>query len=411
MSSTEKIKLEEKKRSVNFAAKVSSAKLETIGSKTCIQPRFASHTLSSLMKTRTPINQKKSSSIRDARVSKRIQKNIIYKRQSGVYKRRSVSKQNKSIRTLVTILKKQEKKNHRTSASHQDSELTGTQGVYECADYSLVFLPSDLTKDVSRDLKKCAASPAKSMVSHSKLFSAKIVDQLEKRVQDSHTRLQEKMGHIDSYLSPCLKSNIENIRDNVKDPMVVDIACQSQSSEEEEKFAKSLHREVKVLHSPSKPAERLVEDFPNEDCSAIETQIRQNMSANIKDASEDLKCAFRCGNRKTWAIRKTGTRHVDTDHTYNADLQDSRNFKLKYVDNSRNKDDKSIVNYATRKDTFQRNLGFINQRVWRPPGITRSSIIKSTISLTQSTSQKWSRSTDRSIASTENKYSSIKHIE
>lgn len=407
MSSSEKVKAKlEKKKSVEFAKKVSSVKLETIGSKTCIQPRFASHTMSSLMKTRTPLNlkKKKSSSIRNARASKRSQKRvpIIYVRQSGIYKRRSVTKQSKNMRTLMTILKKQEK-DYRASASRQDSELTGTQGVCEFAENALVFLPSDLIKDVSRDLKKCAASPAKSMIPRSK--PTKVVDQLEKRVEDSHTRLQEKMRCIDSYLSPCLQSNIKNIHDNVKDHTVVDIARQSQSSEEEEKFVENSHREVKVLHrrSTNEVGERVAEDLSNENCSMIETQIHQSVSANVNDAPTD--CKFR-GNRRTWAIRRAETRHVD------ANSQDSRNFKfMRHVDDSRDKDDRSVMNRATRRGAFQRNLGFINQRVWRPPGITRSSIIKSTMSLTQPTSQKWPRSTDRSIASMDNKYSSIKHVE
>ncbi|EFN61387.1 hypothetical protein EAG_15342 [Camponotus floridanus] len=399
-------KLEGRKKSVNFARKVSSAKFETIGSETCLQPRFASHTLSSLMKTRTPINLNKSSSIRNARASKRSQKNIAYKRQSGIYKRRSVSKQNKSMRTLVTILKKREK-DHRASGFLQDSELTGKQGVCECAENSLVFFSSDVIKDVSRDLKKCPASPAKSVVSRSE--PAKVVDQLDKHVEDSHA-LQEKMGYMDSCLSPFLQSNIENIRDNVQDRTAVDVARQSQSREEEEKFAKNSRREVKVLHRrPSKSSERLVEDFSNEDCSA---QIhRESMPANVNNAPIDRKYAFRRGNRRTWAIRKAETRYVDTDQTYNADLQCSRNFKFtRHVNNSQNKDDRSVMNYATRKSGFQGNLGFTNQQVWRPPGITRSSIVKSTTSLTQPTSQKWSRSTDRYVASTENKYSSIKPI-
>ncbi|XP_070166214.1 uncharacterized protein [Polyergus mexicanus] len=415
-------KLEGKERSVNFVEKVSSAKLETIENETCIRPRFASHTLSSMMKRRTPINPRKksSSSMKSAKASKKLQKNVIYSRLSGIYKRRSVTKQSKSMQVLRTVLKREKRDHYRVSVSRQDSELTGT--VCECAENSLVFLSSDLIKDVSRDMKKCAASPAKSMVFHSE--PAKVDQPDVKRVEDSHAHLLEKMRHTDSYLSSCLQSNTE-IRDDIKDRTIIDIAHQSQTSDEEKKFANS-HRKVKVLHCKSRPSEsgeRLaVEDFSNENCFTFETQLnRQSVSMSVNNATTDRKYTFRRGNRKTWAIRKAETErydvptHVNVDRRYNVDLQSSRNSKfMRHVDNSRDKDDRSVVNCAAstrKKDTFQKNLVFINQRVWRPPGVTKSSIIKSATSSTQPTSQKSSRSTEKSIATTENKYSSIEHVE
>ncbi|XP_072745805.1 uncharacterized protein [Anoplolepis gracilipes] len=416
MSERENVrKLEGKERSVDFVKKVSSAKLETIKSETCIRPRFANHTLSSLMKRRTPINSRKKSSTMSTRASKKSQKSLVYNRPSGIYKRHSITKQNKSMQALMTILK-WEKADYRASVSRQDSELTGT--VCECTENTLVFLSSDLIKDVSRNLKKFAASPAKSVISRGE--PTKVVNQPEKRVEDSHAHLEEKMKRTD--LSPCLQDNTEeNIRDNMKENCTtIDIARQSQPSDVEKKLANS-HREIKVLHrrpKPNKPEERLAEDFSNKDCSAIETQIyRQNGPANVNDATTDnRKYAFRRGNRKTWAIRKAEIKHVNDERTYNVNLQSSRNSKfVRHVNNSRDKDDRSVVNCAVsiqNKGTFQKNLVFHNnQRVWRPPGVTRPSVIKSTMSLTQPTSQKSSKSTKRAIASMKNKYSSIEHTE
>lgn len=405
MSVSEKVtKSEGKERSVNFTEKISSVKLETAGSETCIQPRFASHTLSSLMKRRTPINSRKKSltSMKSAKTPKKLRKTVIYSKLNGIYKRRSVTKQSKNMQALRTILKR-EKWDHRASVSRQDSELTGT--VCECAENSLVFLPNDLIKDVSRDLKKCAASPAKSMVSRGE--PAK-VNRPEKRVKDSHAHLLEKMRHTDNDLFSCLQSNTE-ICDDIKNRTIIDIAHQSQTSDEEKKFANS-HRRWRPM---SEPGERLA----NEDCFTIDTQTHRQ---SVNDTT-DHKYAFHRENRKTWAIRKAETKrhdvtmHGNVDHTYNVDLQRSRNSKfMRHVDNSRDKDDRSVVNCSVstqKKGTFQKNLVFINQRAWRPPGVTKSSIIKSTISLPQPTSQKSSRTTEKSIASTENKYSSIEHVE
>lgn len=325
MSTNEKAtKLDEKEGSVNFVKnEASSAKPGTIASETCIRPRFASHTLSSLMKTRTPL---KKSSSRSAKASKRSQV-VISSKLNRIYKRRSITKQSKSMQALMTIVKRRnEKKDHRASASRQDKLFESTTAICECAENSLVCLPNELIKDISRDLKKCAASPAKSVA-----FS------------DEPAKVELQMNEEKEV------TNLEN-------------------------------REVEFHRGSREPGEETLA----EDCSAIEAQIRRQ---NVNDQK------FRRGNRKTWTIRKSETR---------------------LIDNSQDKDDRSVVNCAasTRKrSAFQKNLVFTNQRVWRPPGVTRSSIIKSTISLTQSMSQKSSRPTERAIASTENKFSSIEHVE
>lgn len=119
-------KPEGKERSVNFTEKISSVKLETVGSETCIRPRFASHTLSSLLKRRTPINSRKksSSSMKSARTPKKLRKTVIYNKLSGIYKRRSVTKQSKSMQTLRTILKR-EKRDHRASVFSSGQRADG----------------------------------------------------------------------------------------------------------------------------------------------------------------------------------------------------------------------------------------------------------------------------------------------
>ncbi|XP_029165900.1 LOW QUALITY PROTEIN: uncharacterized protein LOC114936764 [Nylanderia fulva] len=322
MSTIEKaMKLDGKKRDPDsIKNKASKTKLGTISSETCLRPRFASHTLSSLMKTRTPM---KKSSSRNAKASKKSQA-VISSKVSRIYKRRSITKQSKSMQALMTILKWEKKV--LDASSRQDRPLESTTAVCEYPGNPLGFLPNQLIKDISLDLKKCAASPAKSVGFHDE------------------------------------PAKVEELND------------------EEKEVTNSENREGEGLHSGSKSREpeEEKEDFSNE---------AQSHRQNVDD-----QYAIHRRNRKTWPIRKSETRPVH---------------------NSQDNDDRLIVNCAAparKRGAFQKSLVFINQRVWRPPGVTRSSITRSTMSLTQPMSQKSSRSIDRAIASTENKFSS-EHVE
>lgn len=325
---------------------------------------------------------KKKSASKDVNESKKSEGNIILKL-SRIHKKRSgIIKRSRSMQMMITILKQQR---DRATIFLPGTELTET--AYQL-DNSLASFQSDLIKDVSHDLKKCAGSPVKLATLYDQPI--KVISKFVKRAENSHAS-QDEMNCTG-------RDNSENIPVSNTDHAIVDVALQLHSSDEE-KPADS-HCKVEILHRRTE-SEKKLNNFPNEDYSEIETHLQdENAVSNRKRM------------RKTWRSRKAGTRneHVDVDRACPTDLQNYKSTKhiANSQDNSAN--NKLVVNtnaIIRKRDTLQKNLAS-NQRVWRPPGISKTRTTESTTSL-QPISQK-SHLAEKSTASSKHKYST-KHIE
>ncbi|KAL6258593.1 hypothetical protein P5V15_010547 [Pogonomyrmex californicus] len=359
--------------------------LEIATSKTHTQPHFANHTQSSLMKRRTPM-KKSLSSTKNVNESKRAQGNGILKLNGICKKRNSVTKQSKSMQMLIMTLKQQR---DRTIVFLSDSELTETICRTE---KSLCSLGSDLIKDISFNIKRCTESPAKLATLCDK--SIKIVNESEKHTENSHASLPDSTSCIRRNDS----ENICNFSEN--HPLIDNVhKFQVNSSDGEE----STHCEVEILYENlerEKPNHSTKEDYSQE----IETQIHlQNMLPNVNAVTNRKR------TRKCWIKKATArNEHVDEGHV---DLQDFKNTKFpRNINNTRNKD-KTVVNddsTTQKRSTFQKNLAFTNQRIWRPPGIPKTLVAESATSLMHPVLQKSSQSFKKSsTASTKSKQSSI----
>ncbi|XP_071645199.1 uncharacterized protein [Temnothorax longispinosus] len=366
-------------------------KLGIATSETHTRPHFASHTQSSLMKRRTPMKSKQnsSSSMKDVSGLKRPQGNVIL-RSSGIHKKRSnIVKQSRSMQMMIMILKQQ--RDRRATVFLTDSELIKT-----CrSENPLISLRSDLIKDVSDDLKKCAGSPAKLANRTLRGELTKVVDESEKHADNSHASQGE---------TNCTgRDHSESISVSSEDRTIVDVAYKLQLHLSDEEEPADSRCEVEVHRRGTESGEK-PNDFPKEDCSEIETQIHpQNANAATN----------RKRTRKFWTNRRTGNERVDVDRARRTDLQNSKS--TKHIDNPRDNssaNDKLAMNgnvIARRKGALQRNVAS-NQRAWKPPGVSKTWATESATSL-QPISQKSSQSTEKSTASSRNKHSSSEHVE
>lgn len=352
-------------------------------SETRTRPHFASHTQSSLMKTRTPMKLKKKSlsSKKDVNESKKSKGNAIL-RLSKIHKKRSnIVKQNRSMQMMIMILKQQQ--DRRATVFLPGSERTETTYSLES---SLISFQSDLIRDISHNFKKCAGSPIKLATLCDK--PTKVVDEFEKHAENSHAS-QDKIN--------CTRrDNSKNIDVSFEDHAIVDVYKLQLHSSDEEKSADS-HCEVEVLHHKTESEEK-PDDLPTENCLEIETRVESvNIATNRKRT------------RKIWTSRKIGFQkeHVDVNRAYRADLQNSKR-NANPQNNSTN--DKPAVNdnLIRKRGALQKNLAS-NQRVWRPPGISKTWTTESATSL-QPISYKSSHLAEKSTTS-KNKYSSTKHVE
>lgn len=356
------------------------SKLEIATSETRARPHFASHTQSSLMKRRTPMKfKKKSSSIRD--MNRKPQENVIL-RLSGIHKRRSnIVKQSRSMQMMIMIFKQQQ--DRRATVFLPGSELTETSFRLE---KSFVSLRSDLIKDISHDLKRCA-SPAKLATLHDD--PTKVVDEFEKLMENSHSQDRTNRTERDDSENICVSS----------EDCAIDALSKLQSRSSEEEPVDS-HRVVEVLHEIE--SKKKSNDFPNKDCSEIETQVHQSVN----------NATNRRRPRKFWINRKAGAwnERFDVDRACRTDLQNSKS--TKHIDNPQDNwstNDK-VVNdnvITWKRSAFQKNS---NQRAWRPAGVSRTWTTESTTSL-QPMSQKSFQLAEKSTVSSKNKHSSTEHVE
>lgn len=362
------------------------SKLGTATSKTHTRPHFASDTQSSLMKKRTPMKSKKSSAslIKNANGSKRPQRNVL--KLSGIHKKQSnIMKQSKSMQMMITALKQQRDRTTLFLPGSEQTEIT-------CRlENSFVSLRNDLIKDISRNFKKCVSSPAK--LATLRRESTEGIDEFEKHVENSFTSPQDETN--------CTKrDDLENTRVPSEVHAIVDITYTVQLRSNGDEEPENSHREVEDLHCKVE-SEKKSNDFPNEDCSEIETQLQAASAAKNRRRK-----------RKFWFNRKIGTRneHVDVEPTCRVDLQNSRSTKP--IDNPQDcsANDKLVMNnvITQKKSAFQKNVTF-NQRAWRPPGISKTWTTENVTSL-QPISQKSSQLIEKSTASSKNKYSS-EHVE
>ncbi|XP_024867782.1 uncharacterized protein LOC112452026 [Temnothorax curvispinosus] len=364
-------------------------KLGIATSETHTRPHFASHTQSSLMKRRTPMKSKQNSSMKDVSGLKRPQGNVIL-RSSGIHKKRSnIVKQSRSMQMMIMILKQQ--RDRRATVFLTDSELIKT-----CrSENPLISLRSDLIKDVSDDLKKCAGSPAKLANRTLRGELTKVVDEFEKHADNSHASQGE---------TNCTgKDHSKSISVSSEDRTIVDVAYKLQLHLSDEEEPADSRCEVEVHRRGTESGEK-PNDFPKEDCSEIETQIHpQNANAATN----------RKRTRKFCTNRRTGNERVDVDRARRTDLQNSKS--TKHIDNSRDNssaNDKLAMDgnvIARRRGVLQRNVAS-NQRAWKPPGVSKTRATESATSL-QPISQKSSQSTEKSTASSRNKHSSSEHVE
>jgi len=352
------------------------SKLGIATSETHARPRFTSHTQSSLMKKRTPMKfKKKSSSIKDMNRIKKPQENVILRSNR---RRSNIVKQSRSMQMMVMIFKQQQ--DRRTTVFPPNSELMETSFRLE---KSFVSLQSDLIKDISHDFKRCA-SPAKLATLHDE--PTKVVDEFEKLMENSH--FQDRTNRIE-------RDDSENIRVS-SEYCAIDVVNKLQSRSSEEEPADS-HREVEVLHREIE-SEKKSNDFPNKDCSEIETQVHQQGVNNATNRRRP---------RKFWINRKAGAWNEHVDRTCRTDLQNSKS--TKHINNPQDNwsaNDKPAVNdnvITWKRSGFQKNS---YQRAWRPAGVSKTWTTESATSL-QPMSQKFQLA-EKSVLS-KNKHSSTEH--
>jgi len=293
------------------------------------------------------------------------------------------------MQMLIMVLKQQ--RDRRATVFFPGSELTETTCQLE---NSIVSFQSDLIKDVSRDLKKCADSPAKLAILRGE--STKVNESESFSAKDLHASQDRNCAERD---------NSEDSRDSSEDHTIVNVSYKLElHSSDKEKIVDS-HCEVEDVHRRTE-SEGKPNDFPNKDCSEIDTQ-----DVNVETTN-------RKRTRKTWTYRKVETRNehfnLDVCHT---DLQASKSTKFtKHVDNRRDNmsaNDRPVVNSdATirKRGALQKNHPS-NQRAWRPPGVPKTWTTESAMSLQPISQKKSSQSVEKSIVSMKNKLSSTEHIE
>lgn len=402
MSAIEKArKVVEKQRSVGFA--MENKRVRT-------PPRFASHTQSSLMKMRTPINLRKKlpSSVKDR------------ESRSGIFKRRSeLRRRSRSVLALKMIL---DQRHRATRRSLSGDVLTTRPQSKRHTDNLLVSLQDDLIKDISWSIIKCARSPIK--------LASRIVGRSEARAEDSNDSLDVTCSlslssvsvreELDSksvcdsseditVVASGSRSDVENIEkesarspgDDVNVSKEID-AFKHEDNEprtlpEEASSSTSQTDEIEVLHRRSRHRRLRETDSSNE--NNIETQVCQQTTINRKYT------------RRIWKKRRAKNEETEFNAD-NAGSQNSANSKIeKQNDNSQDTRANSDVKFA-RKKTGQKNFNFGNRRAWRPAGIGKYSNAENTASsTTQLASQKSSRSTEKPVAPTKNKHSSVEQVE
>ncbi|XP_011175487.2 uncharacterized protein LOC105207625 [Solenopsis invicta] len=346
-------------------------KLAIAMSETHQQPRFASHTQSSLMKARTPMKLKKKLSLRkDVNESKKSQGTIIF-RSNGIRKRRnSIIKQRKSMQMLITILK-QQRDRRTTGFLNGSSELVETTCLLE---NSCISLPSDLINDISCDLKKCTGSPAK-LASTIRSKLTKVVDEhvnLQISFQDE-INCEERDNSEDSL--PSYNSS--------EDQTITNVACKLQLHLSDEEEPMNWRHEDEVHQRPTESEN--FNDIPNKVGSEVQVHLQNaNVTTNRKRF------------RKYWLKNKkvsNQSQHVDNPQ------------------NNLSTKERPIINVSTttrKKDTLEKNPAS-NQRAWKPPGVSKTWVAESTTSL-QSMSQKSSQSVRKFTTSTKSKHASIEYI-
>jgi hypothetical protein len=254
-------------------------------------------------------------------------------------------------------------------------------------EYSLVLFQNDLIIDVSRDLKKCTASPIK----NTNLYSepVRIVYQTD---QNLHISSQDEEN-----MSTCVQDSSDSIWDCSENHSIM--LSKPQSDESEEAMRKT-DSNYEVSHPESSSTESIgksEEDLLYQNRSRIENRLyRQNQLANANTANANSKSM-----RKLWMINDAEKEH---GYAYRANLRDATNSKFKKrFGNWRDKDTKIVDNeQMIETKILQRNPDLTIQRVWKPPGVNKTAAIENKTSL-QSTAQKSSRFAGRSIASARNK--------
>jgi len=291
------------------------------------------------------------------------------------------------MQALKMILKQE--KSRRVSDPLQADDLTKTvcQPKQQCMEYSLVLFQNDLIIDVSRDLKKCTASPIK----NTNLYSepVRIVYQTD---QNLHISSQDEEN-----MSTCVQDSSDSIWDCSENHSIM--LSKPQSDESEEAMRKT-DSNYEVSHPESSSTESIgksEEDLLYQNRSRIENRLyRQNQLANANTANANSKSM-----RKLWMINDAEKEH---GYAYRANLRDATNSKFKKrFGNWRDKDTKIVDNeQMIETKILQRNPDLTIQRVWKPPGVNKTAAIENKTSL-QSTAQKSSRFAGRSIASARNK--------
>ncbi|XP_020288523.1 uncharacterized protein LOC109857044 [Pseudomyrmex gracilis] len=394
-----------KQRSVGFA---------TESKKTRTPPRFLSHTQSSLMKMRTPINLKKklSSAIKD-----RESRSCVFKRRSGRVRQRS-----RSVLALKMILDQHHRATRRSLSGDVLTETTRPQSK-RYTDNFLVSLENDLIKDIS-NIIKCARSPIK--------LASRIVGRSEARAEDSNDSLDVTCSLSLSSVSVREELDSNSVRDFSEDSTVV--ASGSRSDEEiieEKESARSSgdvdvskqidafkHEdneeprtlpnreeapsstslqtdEIKVLHRRSSHRRFRETDSSNE--NNIETQVCRQTTTNRKYT------------RRIWKKRKAKNEETE----FKTGSQNSTNSTIaRQIDNSQDtRANNSDAKSARRRDGQRKFNNFANRRAWRPAGIGKYSNAENTASSTQVASQKSSRSMEKPVAPMRNKHSSVEQVE
>ncbi|KYN29602.1 PREDICTED: uncharacterized protein LOC108762220 [Trachymyrmex cornetzi] len=344
-------------------------KLKIATNKMHTWPHFASHTQSSLMKTRTPMKLKKLSSIKNENESKS-QKSVVPK-SKGIYKKRSnITKQSKSMQMLVMILKQ---KDRHSNFFLPGDELTETTCQLE---NSLISFQDNLIKDVSHNLKNCIASPAKLATLRSK--RTKVMNEFGSFAENLHDSSQDGTNCAG-------RDNSDDTYDS-EACTVIDVTCKLQLHLSDEEDPTDSCSKVEDLHRRTECEEK-PDDISDKDCTEIQVHPQ---GVNIRKHM-----------RKTWMLRKARIQneHVNVDRTC-ADLQKSET--TQHVGTVVNND--AIIQ---KRGDPKKNLTFY-QRGWRPAGVLKN-FTKSTTSL-QPMSQKSSQSTENPSASTKSKHLSTECI-
>ncbi|KAL0109065.1 hypothetical protein PUN28_014277 [Cardiocondyla obscurior] len=414
------------------------------------RPHFARHTQSSLMKARTPMKLRKSL-LKDVCEPKKPLGTVILR--SSIHKKRnSITKQNRSLQMMLSILKEQQ--DRRATIFYPGTELIKT--TYHVKK-SFILLQNDLIKDITCDLKKCTGSPIK--------LGTKVTDKPEKHVENLQNDFQNETNYIeennDTYvierdnlvknicvpaedhttvscdLKKCTGSpikletkvtdkpekHVKNLhddfqnetnyikenndtygieRDNLvknicvpaEDHTTVDVACKFQLCLDNEKPGDSCCK-IKVLHK-TELEEESDNSLTNEGCSQLETQVHPQ-NVNVTNRSHKFY------RRRSYKRKNIGTENEQVSDVYRADSQDSKN--AKHVDKLIN--NKNVI--TRKKNTLQKNFT-VNQQTWKPTGISKTWNTESVTSL-QSVSKKSSQLMEKCFVPSKSKHSSTEHVD